>query len=62
LGLKVALLQGKNSVHDKKTSSEVCAKFGLPYGFDGPMHAMGIMPTHTILKVVIWYYMEEHKA
>jgi len=33
---------GKNSVHDKMTSSEICAKFGLPYGFDGPMHALGI--------------------
>jgi len=33
-------LWGKNSVCDKKTSSKLCATFGLLYGFDGLMHAM----------------------
>ena len=42
LGSKIAALQGKNSVRDKKISSKLCATFGLPEGFDGPMHAMGV--------------------
>jgi len=42
LGSKIAALQGKNSVRDKKISSKLCATFGLPEGFDGPIHAMGV--------------------
>jgi len=42
LGSKVASLHGKNSVCDKMISSFVCAKIGLSYGFDDPVHAMGI--------------------
>ncbi len=34
--------QGKNSVCDKMTSCEICAKYNLPYGFDGPMFPLGL--------------------
>jgi len=61
LGSKVALLQGKNSVRDKKTSSKLCAEFGLPNGFDGPMHAMGVHVDLYNGKNVIQYNMEEQK-
>jgi len=42
LGQKVCSLKGKNSVRDKPTSSSKCSRFGLPLGFDGPMHALGM--------------------
>jgi len=42
LGEKVASLHGKNSVHDKPTPNSVCATIGLPFGFDGPMHPLGL--------------------
>jgi len=42
LGQKVKLLHGNNCVRDKMTPSDVCAKFGLPFRFDGPMHAFGM--------------------
>jgi len=42
LGKKVASLRGKNSVRDKPISDSVCIKIGLPSGFDGPMHPLGI--------------------
>jgi len=42
LGQEVKLLHGNNCVRDKKTPSEFGAKFGLPFGFDGPMHAFGM--------------------
>jgi len=41
LGQKVKLLHGNNCVRDKMTPSDFCAEFGLPFGFDGPMHAFG---------------------
>jgi len=42
LGQKVKSLQGNNCVRDGKTPFEICSKFGLPFGFDGPMHAFGM--------------------
>jgi len=36
------MLCGCNSVRDKKTSINICSKFGLPRGFDGPMHPFGM--------------------
>ena len=36
------LLCGHSSVHDKKTKKSVSMHFGLPYGFDGPMHPFGL--------------------
>jgi len=42
LGEKVASLHGKNSVRDKPTPDSVCAMIGLPFGFDGPMHPLGL--------------------
>jgi len=38
----VKLLNGCNSVRDKKTSENVCMEYGLPFGFDGPMHPLGM--------------------
>ena len=42
LGERVCSLQGKSSVRDKPTSYSICSRFGLPLGFDGPMHALGM--------------------
>ena len=39
-------LRGKNSVCDKPISDSVCIKIGLPSGFDGPMHPLGIHVDH----------------
>jgi len=46
LGQEIKSLHGNNSVRDKKTPSDLCAEIGLPFGFDGPMHAFG---THVDL-------------
>ena len=61
MGSKVASLWGKNSVCDKKISSKLCATFGLLYGFDGLMHAMGVHVDYTMEINVIQYNMEEQK-
>ncbi len=42
LGEKVLSLCGRNSVRDKTTSINICSNFGLPHGFDGPMHPFGM--------------------
>jgi len=41
LGQKVKSLHGNNCVRDKQTPSDFCVEIGLPFGFDGPMHAFG---------------------
>jgi len=61
LSSKIAALRGKNSVRDKKISSKVSATFGLPEGFDDPMHAMGVMLIYIMEANVIQYIMEEQK-
>ena len=42
IGRGSVIIARKNSVKDKTTLSDVCAKFGMPHGFDGPMHALGM--------------------